>query len=369
MAFSIIWRGNTNGSSVDNCYNGRNGQPIRAIVDHIMEGSLNSTDGWFKNSLSQASTHFGVGLDGRIFQWVRLEDSAWGNGVTNISSSSPDWLKRMVQAGINPNFSTISIEHEGYTGNIMTESQYQATLWLHKYLLKTTGLSISKDTIIGHYQVDIVNRPFCPGNGFPWAALINNLLEWDKAGRPDISSPSLPVPNNQGVINLNGHNIGHGFLDFYRIQGGGSQDVSIRNVGLPLSDEYTGPDNLVTQVFERYVLEYDPSSPLDWQIRGKHLGRLYLETRPELNQFVTDKAIATLGFGEFYNSHGGLKFLGLPLTNEFKDPKDGMTRQVFERYVLEYDPTASNEWKVRGANIGQTWLQFHGISPNSNRKG
>jgi N-acetyl-anhydromuramyl-L-alanine amidase AmpD len=74
-AYKIEWKGSPN------FWSGRDGQTAIAICDHIMQGNMDSTNGWFKNRRSDASSHFGVGRDGRIWQWVRVEDIAWANGI------------------------------------------------------------------------------------------------------------------------------------------------------------------------------------------------------------------------------------------------------------------------------------------------
>lgn len=91
-------------------------QSVRGIVLHIMEGTLDGSDSWFKNPDSQASSHFGVGKDGRIYQWVDTADRAWAQVGGNR-----DWL---------------SIEHEGHTGDSLTAAQLAADgriiAWAHQ---------------------------------------------------------------------------------------------------------------------------------------------------------------------------------------------------------------------------------------------
>lgn len=62
------------------------------------------------------------------------------------------------------------------------------------------------------------------------------------------------------------------------------------------------------------------------------------------------------GFKTYFENNGGVKFFGLPLTNEFTNPKSGLTEQIFERYVLEYDLKASPDWQIRGKDIGRLYL-------------
>lgn len=144
-----------------------------AIVDHIMAGTLAGTDSWFANPASQVSSHFGVGKNGETHQYVDLKNAAWANGVV----ARPNWP--LLIPGVNPNYYTVSIEHEGYSGDVMPEAQYQASLALHRWLIELLGLGVTRDTIIGHYRIDSVNKASCPGSGFPWDRLFKDLKGGD----------------------------------------------------------------------------------------------------------------------------------------------------------------------------------------------
>lgn len=159
---NIIWIGSPNFSSPM-------GYKIIAIVNHIMSGTLTGTDSWFANPASKVSSHFGVGKNGEIHQYVSLDNPAWANGVVN----NPNWS--LLQNGVNPNYYTVSIEHEGESGDVMPEAQYQATLALHRWLIGTLGIPVTRDNIIGHYRIDSVNKSKCPGTGFPWDRLFKDL--------------------------------------------------------------------------------------------------------------------------------------------------------------------------------------------------
>lgn len=163
---NIKWIGSPN-------YTVSMGYKIIAIVNHIMEGTLTGTDSWFANPASKVSCHFGVGKNGEIHQYVDLKNHAWGNGAVN----SPDWP--LLIPGVNPNYYTVSIEHEGYSGDVMPEAQYQATLALHRWLISELGIPVSRDNIIGHYRIDSINRAKCPGPGFPWERLFMDLQGGD----------------------------------------------------------------------------------------------------------------------------------------------------------------------------------------------
>lgn len=159
---NISWKGSPNFSTPK-------GYKFIAIVNHIMAGTLAGTDSWFANPVSKVSSHFGVGKKGEIHQYVNLKNPAWANGGVN----KPTWPKLI--SGVNPNYYTVSIEHEGYSWNVMPEAQYQATLALHRWLIGTLGIPVTRDNIIGHYRIDSVNKANCPGAGFPWNRLFQDL--------------------------------------------------------------------------------------------------------------------------------------------------------------------------------------------------
>lgn len=187
--FTIEWKP----AHTNNHFQGRNGHRPIAIVDHIMAGSLNATTSWFSNPQSEASTHYGIGKDGRIYQFVRVENGAYGNGPINKPDMSVPWLAECVNRKINPNFVTISIEHEGQPGEAFTERMYQATLWLHRYLIQNFNIPNNRNHFVGHFQIDRVNRPNCPGNTFPWDRLMKDLGTASTTGSGDATVASAPA--------------------------------------------------------------------------------------------------------------------------------------------------------------------------------
>ncbi len=166
-----------------NCSSRKGYTPI-VIVNHISEGSKESCISWFKSkNNNNSSTHFLVGKDGSIYQFVKIEDAAWGNGlylhdVKNAHSSIVRSKK------VNPNLYTVSIEHEGIyekTKGSLSEEQLNSTVKLHKYIIDYVrlkyGNTINQDRryIIGHNEIDPVRKPFCPGDKFPFNEIIKAL--------------------------------------------------------------------------------------------------------------------------------------------------------------------------------------------------
>jgi N-acetyl-anhydromuramyl-L-alanine amidase AmpD len=178
---------------------GRRGKKTIAIVDHITAGLYPGTLSWMRNPEAKASANYLVTRTGLILQMVSDEDTSWASGLV----VHPNWP---LYDGTNPNYYVINIEHEGFQdqggeGNL-TELQYQASLWLHKYLIDKHSLPITVDTIIGHYRIDSVNRPNCPGPMFPWKKLFADLqskgvVEDMKLG---IEIPEVLVDLEGGVV-------------------------------------------------------------------------------------------------------------------------------------------------------------------------
>lgn len=170
--YRIEWVGTPNYTA------GRGGRIPLAIVNHITAGLYPGTLSWLQNPQSKASAHYLILKNGRILQLVRDEDTAWANGIVN----QPNWP---LYDGTNPNRYTLSIEHEALAGQSLTDSQYQATLWLHRQLIDKWKIPVSKDTIIGHNRIDTINRANDPGPAFPWERLLADLQNTGGGAMPE----------------------------------------------------------------------------------------------------------------------------------------------------------------------------------------
>ncbi|HTJ27204.1 MAG TPA: peptidoglycan-binding domain-containing protein [Candidatus Limnocylindria bacterium] len=89
--------------------------PVMGLVLHIEQGREAGTNAWFHNPASQVSAHFGVSKTGLLQQWVDTDDKAWAIGAGNRL-----W---------------ISVENEGFAGDVLTAEQIDADAkvlaWLH----------------------------------------------------------------------------------------------------------------------------------------------------------------------------------------------------------------------------------------------
>jgi N-acetyl-anhydromuramyl-L-alanine amidase AmpD len=97
---------------------------VRAFVCHSQEG-YGSLHAFFSNPARGASTHFWIGRDGRVEQYVDTDDTAWGNGERN-RHGGPDpripWAAG-AYANASVNDETVSCELEGRAGEASTPEQ------------------------------------------------------------------------------------------------------------------------------------------------------------------------------------------------------------------------------------------------------
>lgn len=190
---NIIWRGNENTN-----FSERRGYIPCAIVNHITGSSFYSADNWFRNSGNEVSSaHFIVAKDGKVYQYVDIHKMAWANGITlaNIPKATASIVK---EKGTNPNYYTVSIEHEG-TDGILTPAQLQASVELHKWIqtevknIYGKTFELNEYSVIGHFQIDPVRKPYCPGLKFPWAELYKQLKEEELDMNQDMAKFVLAV--------------------------------------------------------------------------------------------------------------------------------------------------------------------------------
>lgn len=95
---------------------------VRGLVVHIMAGTLAGTDSWFRNPVARASSHFGTGKNGTVYQWVDTANRAW--------------------AQANGNSSWLSIENEGKGGDSLTSAQMDRIAEVFAWVHKTYGVPL-----------------------------------------------------------------------------------------------------------------------------------------------------------------------------------------------------------------------------------
>jgi hypothetical protein len=144
-------------------------------------------------------------------------------------------------------------------------------------------------------------------------------------------------------VSATGHYMRGAFRDFWDKNGG------IANFGYPLTEEYFDPKtNRVYQYYERARFERaQPESTLvQLGLLGREVigDRVFAPAQPITNSkqrryFPETKHIVQYGFKDTWDSRGGLKIFGLPLSDEVEEQlADGKvhTVQYFERARFEY---------------------------------
>lgn len=124
-----------------------------------MAGTLDGCDSWFQNPASQVSSHYGVGLDGRLHQYVDLANGSWANGILEPGNG---W-GGIGTPGVNPNYETTTIETEdrGSGATAVTAEQYQATKSACLYALEhSPGIRF----LCTHTVISPQSRPDCCGS-------------------------------------------------------------------------------------------------------------------------------------------------------------------------------------------------------------
>jgi N-acetyl-anhydromuramyl-L-alanine amidase AmpD len=152
------------------------------VVLHKTAGmtTVQELGNYFATTSLMTSSHYGVGLDGSVAQYVLEKDGAAGNCCTEVGHATflPD---APGSSGINLNMCTISIEHlDPATDNSspVTSQQQQASFDLIVDICKRHNIPMregdSTGGIITHAQIDPVSRSRCPGN-YPLSELWSYL--------------------------------------------------------------------------------------------------------------------------------------------------------------------------------------------------
>jgi N-acetyl-anhydromuramyl-L-alanine amidase AmpD len=151
--------------------NFRKGRPFgfrpEAIVIHIMDGSYAAGESVFLSPGTQKSAHYGISEAGVIHQYVDESDTAFHAGVV----VNPTWT--LMKPGVNPNFYTIGIEHEGRPEDIWPEVQLNASAGLIGEIVARWNMVLDALHLVRHHQIRASKT--CPGNWLQMEELIERV--------------------------------------------------------------------------------------------------------------------------------------------------------------------------------------------------
>lgn len=148
----------------------RGGAKVKWVVVHVAAGFYEGTIAWFNDRRAQANSHYLVGLDGRVCQFVDEKWSAWHSfpaneesvgieHVDNLKNGSPGW---------------------------MSAAEFEASARLTAYLLKKYGLTTA--AIKRHNEVGNTSHN-CPGPYFPMDRYKARVAEILKGGAVQPTKP------------------------------------------------------------------------------------------------------------------------------------------------------------------------------------
>jgi N-acetylmuramoyl-L-alanine amidase len=168
------------------------GRPQRyhpeAIVIHIIDGSFTAGESVFLDPESQKSAHYAVAKTGEIHQYVDENDAAFHAGVV----VNPTWS--LLKKGVNPNYYTIGIEHEGRPDDVWPEVQVSASAALVVEIAARWGIPLDNTHVIYHRQIRASKS--CPGN---WLTIENLLAHVPQSP----GAPLAPSASVQTVKHVN----------------------------------------------------------------------------------------------------------------------------------------------------------------------
>lgn len=167
---------------------------IAAVVLHGTSGSLQASLDWLRNPRyddpeAKVSANYLISKAGVIYELVPWETGlrAMGNGIVETNDSSIKWLNDAIKQKINPNWITVSIEHEATFNEMvlhrsMTDAQFTASCNLTAYILAGSGLKANHQSIIGHNQISGKQKYNCPGVIFPPAYTEQLVIRFPELG-------------------------------------------------------------------------------------------------------------------------------------------------------------------------------------------
>jgi hypothetical protein len=158
-------------------FHNRNWAGVQAFVIHVQEGVNRGS--WQHFHTVTASSTVLIGKNGDIWRLVPEDKAPWTNG--DVKNPDAEVRALMAKYGSDPNTWSLTIECEGFTGNLpYTEEQYQSILWQLREWKKTYG----DKPILRHGQINAVDRAYCPEK--PGGPLMTRLEK-------DLAAPT-PAP-------------------------------------------------------------------------------------------------------------------------------------------------------------------------------
>jgi hypothetical protein len=142
----------------NNKFAGRNGMRPSAIVLHCQEGTTRGSLAYW--STVQASSTVMVQRDASVLRVIPEADSPWTNGdIQRPTAKGQSLINRL--GGANPNNVTLSVEMEGYSGDVLADGVIETLCWVCWDWMTRYPIGIAD--IYRHADINSVTRSQCPG--------------------------------------------------------------------------------------------------------------------------------------------------------------------------------------------------------------
>ena len=176
---------------------GRSGQSIDRIVIHITDApTTSSTVNHFTAAGAQASSHYLVGQDGEIVQFVAEADTAWHARGVNSRSVGIEHVA-IKRGGVDYPRANGTMQH--FDAMAPSDTQYSESAALVTYLCDKYGLTPDRSTIVGHREADPrTSHASCPDGNWNWdhyMDLVTNRYCKAQAAAGTAQGLSMRAPN------------------------------------------------------------------------------------------------------------------------------------------------------------------------------
>lgn len=159
---------------------------IHSIVLHTMVGTVAGANARFNTPNTQVSAHYGIGLDGKLYQWVDEDNVAFHAGSYIVNQTS---IGIEHEDGTNP-----QTNPQGYN-NPRPDALYETSAKLVAEICKFYDFPADTDHIFRHE--DVIDKQFYPGGtSCPDALDTNRII---RMANEILNPPPLPAPGSEPV--------------------------------------------------------------------------------------------------------------------------------------------------------------------------
>jgi N-acetyl-anhydromuramyl-L-alanine amidase AmpD len=209
---------------------GRGGRIPDMIVKHTSGSTTQSALNTVMNRANSVSYNFiiagsnfaGHGIvpaykDGDIFQLVDIANTAWHAGITaevrNNAVFRNNAHPKVRERQHSPNQYTVGVAFGDMNNNgwRLTEAQIASAIWLDKHIqaevkrLFGHTIPLTRENIIGHNEINPVNRPNCPGN-IQWNFIMAGLESSSNTSNPQQPTKSVNLQIGGVMVSIPARN-------------------------------------------------------------------------------------------------------------------------------------------------------------------